>query len=127
MVALNQDELEIMMILINHGPLKPSDIQEKLQFQIKNSLLRWKLGVLVEKGHLKREKHGKAFFYRAITPRENLLKKYTSRLADVFCGGSAIALIGQMIDGEENLSDEDIKELRRIARKASSPNKGENQ
>ncbi len=120
MISLNQDELEIMMILLDHGPLKPADIQEKLEFPIKNALLRWKLGALIEKEHVKREKKGKTFFYSAITPRQTLLKKFTNRMADVFCGGSAIALIGQMIESEDKLSEKDIKELRRIARKASS-------
>ena len=120
MVALNQDELEILMVLLDHVELKPGDIQKKLKSPIKDSLLRWKLGVLVEKGHVKREKKGKTFFYRTVTPRQKLLKRFTNRIAEVFCEGSAIALIGQMVESQENLSDQDIQELRRIARKASS-------
>ncbi len=119
MASLNQDELEIMKVLWNHGALKPAEIQEKLEFPIKNSALRWKLGMLIEKGHVKRQKQGKAFFYQATTPQQNALKKVIRGLADIFCEGSAVALIGQMIESEDRLSEEDVKELRRIAGKVA--------
>ncbi len=121
MASLNPNELEIMKVLWEGGALKPSEIQEQLSHPVKNSALRWQLGALVEKGHLIRKKKGKAYYYSARTHRHSALKKLTRGLAEVFCGGSAVALIGQMIESEEELSEEDIRELRRIAaRKASS-------
>ncbi len=120
MASFNPNELEIMKILWEEGPLKPSEIQERLSSPIKNSALRWQLGALVEKGQVRRRKRGKAYFYRAATPQRSVFKKLTRRMADVFCGGSAVALIGQMIESEEKLSEEDIRELRRIASKRVS-------
>jgi len=123
MALLNPNDLEIMKVLWEGGSLKPSEIQERLSYRVKNSALRWQLGALVEKGHVIRHKKGKAYYYRATTPRRTVLKKLMHGLADVFCGGSAVALIGQMIESEEKLSEEDIRELRRIAeRKGSSRN-----
>lgn len=69
----------------------------------------------MKKGQVARRKQGKAFYYRAAIPRQSVFRKLTRRMAEVFCGGSAIALIGQMIESEEKLSEEDILELRRIA------------
>lgn len=120
MASFNPNELEIMKILWEEGPLKPSEIQERLSSPIKNSALRWQLGALVDKGQVRRRKRGKAYFYRAATPQRSVLRKLTRRLADVFCEGSAVALIGQMIESEEKLSEEDIRELRRIASKRVS-------
>ena len=121
MASLNPNDLEIMRVLWDHGPLKPAAIQEHLPQPIKNSALRWQLAALVDKGHVKRRKEGKAYHYQAITPRHSALKKLTRRLADVFCGGSAAALIGRMIESQDRLSDDDIRELQRIAgRKALS-------
>lgn len=123
MASLNPNELEIMKVLWEHGPLKPSEIQQQLSHPVKNSALRWQLGALIEKGHIVRRKKGKAFHYRAATPQRSVFKKLTRRLADVFCEGSAVALIGQMIESQEELSEEDISELRRIAKRKASPAK----
>ena len=121
MASLNPTELEIMKVLWEHGSLKPAEIQRHLSFRIKNSALRWQLGALMDKGQVTRRKQGKAFYYRAATRRTNVFQRLTRRLADALCGGSAIALIGQMIESQEELSEEDIRELRRIAaRKAPS-------
>jgi len=121
MASFSPNELEIMKVLWEEGPLKPSEIEERLSQPVKNSALRWQLGALMERGHVRRRKKGKAYYYRATTPRQRAFKKLTRRMAEVFCGGSAVALIGQMIESEEGLSQEDIRELRRIAtRKASS-------
>jgi BlaI family penicillinase repressor len=121
MASLNPNELEILKVLWEEGPLKPSEIQQRLPWPMKNSALRWQLGALMQRGHVTRRKKGKAYYYRATTPRRSALKKLTRRMAEVFCGGSAVALIGQMIESEERLSEEDIRELSRIAaRKAPS-------
>ncbi len=120
MASLNPNELEIMKVLWEGGPLKPSEIEERLSQPVKNSALRWQLGALLKKGHVARRKKGKAYYYRATIPRQSVFRKLTRRMAEVFCGGSAIALIGQMIESEEKLSEEDILELRRIAAKKVS-------
>ena len=123
MATFSPNELEIMKVLWEEGPLKPSEIQERLSTPVKNSALRWQLGAMVEKGHVTRRKKGKAYFYRATTARQGAFKKLTRRLADVFCGGSAVALIGQMIESQEELSAKDIRELRRIAARKATPRK----
>ena len=123
MASFNPNELEIMRILWEHGSLKPAEIQDRLSRPVKNSALRWQLGALIEKGHVMRNKRSNAFYYRAKTLKRSVFKKFTRRLADVFCEGSAIALIGQMIESEEELSDEDIRELRRIAARKTSSRK----
>lgn len=121
MASLNPKELEIMKILWEDGPLKPAEIQERLSFEIKNSALRWQLGELVEQGQITRRKAGKAFVYRAKAPQRRVLKSLTNRLAQVFAGGSAMALIGEMIDSQDGLTEEDIRELQKIAeRKAAT-------
>ncbi len=115
MAELNDHELEIMNVLWMRGTLKPVEIQEALSQPIKNAALRWQLRELLAKGHVARKKKGKAFYYRAAVPRQRTFKQLTSRLANVFTGGSAVALIGELIESED-LSEEDIRELTRIAR-----------
>ena len=122
MASFNPNELEIMKVLWEEGSLKPSEIPERLSQPVKNSALRWQLAALMEKGYVTRRKKGKAYYYRAATPRRNVLKRLTRSMAEIFSAGSAVALVGEMLDSEEKLSEEDIRELRRIAeRKAPSP------
>ena len=120
MAALDARELEIMKVLWEAGPLKPSEIQDRLPYDVKNSALRWQLEALMKAGHVTRRKRGKAFHYRARTPRRRALKSLTRRMADVFSRGSAAAFIGQLIESEDALSDEDLRELRRIAARRAS-------
>ena len=125
MPAFTSGELEIMKILWELGPLKPADIEEHFDRPIQNAAVRAVLRILMEKGHVARRKRGKAYYYRAVTPRERALKTTARRLADVFCGGSSLSLIAHLIK-TENLSQEDLRELRRIAgeKPSSSRNKG---
>lgn len=116
MAAIDPNELEILQVLWEYGPLKPSEIQPKLSFEIKNSALRWQLGDLVDKGHLARTKVGKAYYYEAKTPRESVFRGITRRLAEIFFSGSSAALLGQLIQSED-LSEQDMAVLRRIAGK----------
>ncbi|MCP4901376.1 MAG: BlaI/MecI/CopY family transcriptional regulator, partial [bacterium] len=86
------NELEILKILWNEGPLKPGDIQERLSEPVKNSALRAQLASLVERGQLKRRREGKAYFYSAAAAKESTFQSLTRRIADVFFEGSSAAL-----------------------------------
>ena len=115
MSSLKPNELEIMKILWQVGPLKPAEIQEHLPSPVKNSALRGQLASLVARGQVKRRRRGNAFYYWAATPKDGALKALARRMADVFCGGSSVALIGQLIESTEQWSEEDLQELRRLA------------
>lgn len=122
MPTLTPGELEVMQVLWDRGPLKPAEIQRNFPRPINNATLRSALRVLLEKGHVARQKEGKVYIYKAKTPRKNALKKLTGRLAEAFSGGSSGALIVQLIENEK-LSPEDIAELQKIVRRRK-PQKG---
>ena len=115
MSLLKPNELEIMNVLWQEGPLKPAEIQERLTSQVKNSALRARLASLIERGQVTRRRRGKAFYYSAVTPKQSALEGLARRMADVFCGGSSVALIGQLIESTEPWSEEDLETLKRIA------------
>lgn len=114
MQLLTKSELEVMQVLWEHGALKPAEIEERFPRAIGNAALRSILLILLEKGHVRRRKEGKAFFYEAVTPREGTLRKMARRLAETFCGGSTAALIAHLMRSEK-LSEEDIRALQAIA------------
>ncbi len=108
-------ELEVMEVLWQESPLKPADIESRLPRPIGNAALRSVLRVLLEKGHVKREKRGKAYFYRPTKPARASFRQMTRRLADVFCNGSTFDLVAQLVKTEK-LTPEDIQKLQDIAR-----------
>ena len=122
MKPLTRGELEVMQVLWENDWLKPSELQDKFPRPIKNAALRSVLLVLLEKEHIVRRKVGKAYYYKARTKQRRSLKEEIKRLADAFAQGSSVALIAQLVR-MENLSDEDIRELRKIAEE--KPDNGE--
>lgn len=111
---LNPNDLEVMQILWAEGPLKPLEIQQKLGGSVKNAALRWQLRALMEKGHVTRQKVGKAFYYQATTSQRSAFEKFARKLIKVFGDGSPVSLIGRMID-LELMSKDEIEQLKKYA------------
>lgn len=108
-------ELEIMQVLWQADePLKPADIEERFPRAIGNAALRSALLILLDKGHVARRREGRAYLYSAKTRPQPELRRMTRKLADLFAGGSTMALIAHMVKAEK-LSPEDIDALRRVA------------
>jgi BlaI family transcriptional regulator, penicillinase repressor len=115
MDALNRNELEALRILWEQGESKPADIEAEFAWDIDNGTLRSVLRVLMDKGLVTRRKAGKAYLYQAAKSRAGVLSRMARQMAHVFSGGSTAGLIAQLIKTEQ-LSPEDLAELRRIAR-----------
>jgi len=108
-------ELEIMQVLWQADePLKPAEIEERFPRAIGNAALRSSLLILLDKGHVARRREGRAYLYSAKTRPQPELRRMTRKLADLFAGGSTMALIAHMVKAEK-LSPEDIDALRRVA------------
>lgn len=120
--SLDDRELEILQVLWKHGPQKPSDLEEKLSFRLKNAALRWLLNDLVGRRQLQRRKQGKAFYYSAAIERQSLLEGLGRRLRDLLFGGSALAMIGELAESQK-MSSEDLDFLKKVARKRDETRK----
>jgi predicted transcriptional regulator len=122
MIALNENELEALRILWEHGPLKPAQVQALFSWPIENATLRSVLLNLVEKKHIDRELNGKAFFYTARMPKMALLRNWVQHLARVFAGGSTSQLVAQLVETSD-LAPSDLALLRQTAAASSGKNK----
>ena len=114
MSRFTEGELEVMRILWEEGELKPPEIQEKFPRPIKNSALRSYLTILLEKGHVTRERVGKAYFYRAKAKKERVLRSMLGNIVDTFFSGSQEALLCRLIKSED-LSRKELLELKELA------------
>ncbi len=110
-------ELEVMRVLWAQGETKPAEIRAAFRRPIRDSALRSYLTILLGKGHLTRRKVGKAYYYRANTPRESAFRERLRALVDGFCEGSTEALLFRLIK-EEQLSEEELVEVKRLADEA---------
>lgn len=119
MTSLNQNELETLRILWEHGELKPADIQTYFSWPIENATLRSVLVNLVGKKHLARRLQGKAFFYSANVPKVTLLQAMTQTLARVFAGGSREELVMQLMKTSD-VKAADLQLLRKTAAASAS-------
>lgn len=107
-------ELRVMRLLWEHGELKPAELQRLYPEPIKNPALRSYLAILVDKGHVSRRKVGKAYLYKARTPRHRAFSTMLADLVDTFCAGSVPELVLSLVR-KEKLSEEDLLELKRLA------------
>ncbi len=114
MKSFNENELEVLRILWEGSPRKPADIQDDFGWPIDNGTLRSVLVAMVESGLLKRQRDGRAYFYRPRVKQETQLKQIAKRLADVFAGGSTGQLMMRLAEAED-LSPEQLQALRKIA------------
>jgi BlaI family transcriptional regulator, penicillinase repressor len=111
-------ELNVMRLLWKHGELKPGQIRTLFPTKIKDPALRSYLTILLEKGHVSRRLVGKAFHYRAVTKRQFAFRTMLRELVDGWFDGSVEALLMSLIKSEQ-LSEEELLELRRLAREVS--------
>ena len=115
MAILTPGEIEVMKVIWEHGgEMSPPEIEERFPRPIKNAALRFQLKILLEKGHVTRRRVGKAYYYKAVTPRQRTFRSMARRMADIFFAGSAAGLIAELIKSE-NLSAAEIKELQQLA------------
>jgi BlaI family transcriptional regulator, penicillinase repressor len=112
-------ELRVMRLLWEHGELKPADLQRLYPEPIKNPALRSYLAILVDKGHVNRRKVGKAYLYKARTPRQRAFSTMLTDLVETFCAGSVEELVLALVR-KEKLSEDDLLELKRLADEPSA-------
>ena len=112
-------ELRVMQLLWAHGELKPAELQSLYPEPIKNPALRSFLKILVEKGHVTRRKVGKAYLYKAKTPRQRAFSTMLADLVETFCAGSVEELLLALVR-KEKLSEQDLLELKRLADEPSA-------
>jgi predicted transcriptional regulator len=120
---LSRNELEVLRILWARKELKPTEIQEAFSWTIENATLRSILVNLVEKGHVTRGRHGKAYRYAARVPKATILQAASRALARVFSGGSTKELLMQLVETED-IGPSEIELIRDYAAGQNAKTKG---
>jgi BlaI family transcriptional regulator, penicillinase repressor len=117
--SLSRRERQIMDILFTLGRATGPEIQERLPDQPGYSGVRTILRVLERKGHIRHIEEGLRYVYLPVVAREKAKQSAIARLVSTFFDGSARAAAAAFLDpGTADLSQDDLKELERIIRKA---------
>jgi BlaI family penicillinase repressor len=117
--GLSRRERQIMDILFALGRASGPEIQERLPDQPGYSGVRTILRVLERKGHVRHIEEGMRYVYLPVVTREKAKNSAIARLVATFFDGSAKAAAAAFLDpATAKLSEEDLKELETLIRKA---------
>ena len=111
---LTELESVIMDAIWELGEATVRDVQEHLQAvrpMARNTVLTM-MGILRDKGFLQSTREGRTDVYRPKVSRNQVSRHSLREVLDRFFGGSAFALVSQLLDSKE-MDAEEIKAIRR--------------
>jgi len=113
-----------MDVLFTLGRATGQEIQERLPGEPSYSAVRTILRVLERKGHIRHVEEGLKYVYLPAVERETAKQSAIQRLISTFFDGSAKAAAAAFIDpAASQLSEEDLKDLEGMIRKARKEKK----
>jgi len=115
--SLTESELEIMHPIWEMEGATVREVVEALRRrkQIAYTTVMTLMNILVDKGHLTREKQGRAFRYVPTRPKTQVLSSMVNDFVKRAFGGSARPLVLGLVK-DRKLSEEDLEEIRRMIR-----------
>ena len=109
-------ELEILQIVWELGEATVRQVHQAISARrpLAYTTTMTMLGLLVKKGHLRREESGRAFVYRPAHPKSRVISRMLADFLDRVFRGSARPLVLALVR-DRKLSRKDLEEIARIA------------
>lgn len=108
---ISEAELEVMKILWEENPLTSKEIIKRLHHMAwSDNTIKTFLNRLLNKGSIKNKAEGRTYLYSPTISYDKYLSKENKNFLNVIYNGATNLLISKFIE-EEELSNEDIKEL----------------
>jgi predicted transcriptional regulator len=127
-VAFTERELDLMAVLWDLGPSTAAEVRQVLGDQgvdlAYNTVLTL-LRILEDKGHVDHQEEGRAHRFRAAVKRKEAGASALTRTLDRMFGGSAEALVAQLVQ-QRGMSKKDLKRLRRVINEQLELKRSEN-
>jgi len=109
-------ELEIMQVLWETGAANVQTVQQQLERELAYTTVQTMLNVLLRKGKVKRKLSDKAYLYRPVVSRSQVVSQTIEDLINRLFGGSAEKLVMSMVEAE-HLTADDLSRLNAIIEK----------
>jgi predicted transcriptional regulator len=117
--TLTPQELELMKIVWQKGPVTVRDVYETLleRRKIAYTTVMTMMRVLERKGYVKTRRENRAFVYRPARPERQVLRSMVREFVDRVFNGSAQPLLVHLME-DRRLSPKELEELERLIREA---------
>jgi len=112
-VSFTDRELDVMSVLWDLGSATVAEVRERLPDELAYTTVLTVLRTLEQKGHVGHTGEGRAHRYRPLVKRAAAGRTALRRLVDKVFDGSPELLLTQLVS-ERNLSDEELRRLRRL-------------
>ncbi len=109
-------ELEILKVLWESSPLTVREIRDTMATAGRDNAhttVITILNIMVQKKYLKKKKQGKGYLFWPVVSEENVSTKMLGDMVNRVFSGSAKSLILNLLDGEEDIDEDELKELRK--------------
>jgi predicted transcriptional regulator len=109
-------ELEIMNVLWDTGAANVQTVQQQMERELAYTTVQTMLNILHKKGKVKRALKDRAFFYKAVVSRTQVVSQTVSDLVERLFGGSAENLVMSLVE-TQHLTPEKLNELQKLIEK----------
>ena len=108
-------EWEVMRVLWERSPLTANEVAERIpaQFDWHPKTVRTYLRRLTDKGAISKRRHGKVYRYSPLVNEETCVRHETRSFLRRVYGGALTPMLARFLQ-EEDLTPEDVRELRRV-------------
>ena len=111
--TLTDRESDIMQVLWDRGPCRVSDVRGNLKDPLAHNTVLTMLGILEEKGFVRREAEGRGHRYFALLPERVARQSAVRHLVRKFFRGSSELLVTHLVS-DQRLSAAQVKRLRQL-------------
>ena len=106
-------ELEIMHVLWETGPANVQSVQQHLERELAYTTVQTMLNILHRKGKVKRTLKDRAYFYKPVVSRSQVVGQHMSDIVDRLFGGSAESLVMSLVE-TKHLTPQKLARLQKL-------------
>jgi predicted transcriptional regulator len=106
-------ELEIMHVLWAEGPANVQTVQQKLPRELAYTTVQTMLNILHRKGKVKRTLKDRAYLYKPVVSRSQVVGQHMSDIVDRLFGGSAESLVMSLVE-TKHLTPKKLARLQKL-------------
>lgn len=111
--TLTDRESDIMQVLWDRGPCRVSDVRRNLKDPLAHNTVLTMLGILEEKGFVRRETEGRGHRYFALVPEKVARQSAVRHLVRKLFRGSSELLFTHLVS-DQRLSAAQVRRLRQV-------------